>query len=287
MSVTSPSKDLEDDVISVPDDVCFKEKTRLCRWGAGCSDNTMNSSRSSRLRGDSADDCAPCRAPSSARPARCLPSAKAERLASLQSGIDVHAIRLLPVKFDTSDGKKHQLATNMATPLSQVLELDNNTTTKTVTAVFCIRRAGCGSCRDHGMELAKIAKQFDGDGGGDGVQLIGILKKDDANAELIEEFYREYFPFPIYQDEQWDAFKFLGRREISAWNLLAQVPRLVKRYHEKNIKNTAFGGDIFTQGGILLFDVTGKLRYVYYEQYGEELDVESLTWAMRACQTEK
>jgi hypothetical protein len=59
------------------------------------------------------------------------------------------------------------------------------------------------------------------------------------------------------------------------------------RYHEKNIKNVPFGGDIFTQGGVLLFDVTGKLRYVYYEQYGEELDVQALTWALQQCQATK
>ena len=44
--------------------------------------------------------------------------------------------------------------------------------------------------------------------------------------------------------------------------------------------------DIWTQGGLLLFDKRGKLRFAYYESYGDELNIEEIRRAIRAIQEE-
>lgn len=257
-----------------PTIIHVKKDTLLCRW----EDDIPTSS------------CEGCDPPS--QPTRqkspCRNAGK-QRLASLRSGVNINSIRLLPVKFDPQKQGKCKMATNLATPLSKVLALHSsgdNDKSDSPTAVFCIRRAGCGSCRDHGRQLAKVAKQVS-EQTQSKVRLVGIVKKTDAPEGLLEEFYKEYFPFPIYQDEEWDAFKFLGHRKISPWQLLSTQPRLLKRYQERKVKNVPFGGDIFTQGGVLLFDGTGTLRYVYYEEYGHELDTEALTWALQECQRKR
>jgi hypothetical protein len=49
---------------------------------------------------------------------------------------------------------------------------------------------------------------------------------------------------------------------------------MIKRYNKNKINNVPFGGDIRTQGGVLIFDKQGELRYAYHENYGEELNLE-------------
>jgi len=85
----------------------------------------------------------------------------------------------------------------------------------------------------------------------------------------------------LYKDERWDLFVHAcGNRKLSVWKLIAKVPQLTLRYAKKNIRNIPFGGDLFTRGGVLIFDKMGKLRFVYNEKYGDEFDLEALRWAI-------
>ena len=57
---------------------------------------------------------------------------------------------------------------------------------------------------------------------------------------------------------------------------IAFLPKLTIRYRRKKIENVPFGGDLFTQGGVLVFDKEGNLRFTYHERYGEPFDVKLL-----------
>jgi len=135
-----------------------------------------------------------------------------------------------------------------------------------VTLLFCVRRAGCGLCREHGLQLTEIAKRQQD------VKIAGIIKETGVDDDALIQFYTDYFNFPLYRDDDWQVCKALGDRKISVWKLLACVPKLAKRYAAKGIDNVPLGGDIFTHGGILVFDKNQRLRFVYYEKYGDELD---------------
>jgi hypothetical protein len=135
-----------------------------------------------------------------------------------------------------------------------------------VTIIFAIRRPGCGACREHGLQLTKIAQEEE-------VCLVGAIKQLDIHNKALLEFYEKYFKYPIYRDEKWLIYHALGGRKITFWKLLTSARKLGKRYKEKNIQNIPFGGDIWTEGGILIFDQKGDLRYTYYETYGEEMNM--------------
>ena len=146
-----------------------------------------------------------------------------------------------------------------------------------VTIVFAIRRPGCGACREHGLQLAKLRKQ-------ENFTLLGCVKETNVDNDALLEFYQEYFHFPIYKDEGWEIYRAMGGRKIPFFQLIRKGLAIQKRYKRKNIKNIPFGGDIWTQGGLLLFDKHGKLRYAYYENYGDEIDMEEVRNAIHAIE---
>lgn len=56
---------------------------------------------------------------------------------------------------------------------------------------------------------------------------------------------------------------------------------------KKLIKSEGGGSDMRTQGGVLIYDRTGTLRYAYQEQYGEPLDMESIKVAIDEAQVDE
>ena len=227
--------------------------------------------------------------------------------ASMQTGVNIGSIVLQPLQFHKPQGDEQAalqpVTLASASTLSDVIltrrrpvddarsltgidaSIHNDDTQ--LTAVFCIRRAGCGSCREQGMQLGQLTEELAQGENGIKVNLFGIIKDNTGACEqekldtLVSEFYSDYFPYPLYQDKDWDAFKFLGNRKLSVWKILQAAPKLAGRFSEKEIDQHPFGGDIFTQGGVLLFDRAGQLKYVYYERYGDELDMEALRWAIQ------
>ena len=145
-----------------------------------------------------------------------------------------------------------------------------------VTVVFCIRRAGCGSCREHALQLSEMARTTEN------INVFGILKETNVEDDALEVFHRKYFHFPLYRDDgEWSIFKnLLGDRKLTVWRMFQKAPALARRYSRKGIENIPFGGDLWTKGGILIFDRTGTLRFVYYEQYGDELDEMAIRWGI-------
>jgi len=176
-----------------------------------------------------------------------------------------------------------------------------------VTLLFAVRRSGCGNCREQAVALGKLTKKLPFN-----VSLKGVIKPEPVRKELLEEFC-SYFPFDLYEDKDWKLFHALGNRKLSLWKLLSKGPGLEVRYAKNGIVNRPLGGkfircrchcstmpvkimivtyacycyslvhtpgDLFTHGGILIFDKKGRVRFVYYEKFGAELDMEALEWAV-------
>lgn len=303
--------------------IYVKEKTFLCRWGredegfcriqsqqpqqrklkrqaptAGASDKDNKGVDHEQQEGDA------------------LPHEKYKD-ASEKSGIQLGSVSLVPLRFPTAQvaGKQIKKAHEdpcqpFSTILSQLGKKDtasnanNNgssssspqkesssssaSATAAVKIAYCVRREGCGACRMHGQALTELTQTLEN------VQVMGIIKEpknsqqaeSDAANLALANFREKYFPFPLFRDTQWDVFKFLGDRKLSNATLVARAPKLVRLYAQKNIENVIFDGgkDVYTQGGILVFDAQSKLRYVYYDRYGDELDVDALRLAIEDCQ---
>jgi hypothetical protein len=159
--------------------------------------------------------------------------------------------------------------------LRKILHRERKKLPAEVTVVFVVRRPGCGACRDHGRQLTSLLINMSH------VNAIGIIKEIDVDNKALLEFYEEYFKYPIYKDENWFIFKkIFGDRKIPILKLLCTFYKMTKRYKERKIVNRPFGGDIFTQGGVLIFDKEGTLRHVFYENYTEDFDLEEMKSAI-------
>jgi len=157
-----------------------------------------------------------------------------------------------------------------------------------VTLVFAIRRTGCGSCREHARDLLSLEKQQNQKDGGDGgvgdrkLSLLGIIKSTEHPDRLLN-FYNDYFKKPIYKDTKWNIYHALGNRKISFWEFLRKLIPQMKKYKKRNVVNQAYDpqGDVWTQGGVLLFNKAGQLKFVYYETFGESLDLDVIRNAIK------
>ena len=211
----------------------------------------------------SATPVGPCRRPPS-------------RTKGYHDNLDLHEIPLKPISFE---GKKAKEA--IAQPLQEVVMAGCSTDKSAVNVLFAIRRPGCGQCREHGMQLAEICQS------NPNVNLMGVIKDTVGIHQSIFEFYSNYFTFPLYKDEGWNLYHTIGNKKLNLFKMVSKAPALEVRYAKKGIRNIPFGGDLFTQGGVLIFDKQGKLRFVYYETYGKPLDMDALQWAIeQANQTE-
>mmetsp|Transcript_6444 Transcript_6444/g.13289 ORF Transcript_6444/g.13289 Transcript_6444/m.13289 type:complete len:483 (+) Transcript_6444:115-1563(+) len=186
---------------------------------------------------------------------------------------------VVEIKYDSPQSLDSLVSSKQITPAPNTVTSNNG-----ATLVFCIRRSGCGVCRGHGMQLSELAANFRD------VTMLGVVKPEAVPEAQLLEFYTDYFNFPLYQDDDWKLFSALGDRQLSLWKLLKCIPKLAKRNEGKQIHNIPFGGDIWTHGGLLIFDAAGRVRFVYYEKYGEELDTEAIAWAIdqaRQCPLNK
>ena len=114
------------------------------------------------------------------------------------------------------------------------------------------------------------------------VSLLGVIGPEPVPESTVLEFYTDYLKFRLYQDDDWQLFTALGNRHFSLWSLLSQALVLELRNRRKGMRSVpiSVGGDIWTQGGILIFDKAQRLRFVYRKMYGDELDKEAIVWAI-------
>ena len=112
----------------------------------------------------------------------------------------------------------------------------------------------------------------------------GTVKEIGVDDEGLLEFYQDYFTFPLYRDVDRSIYAAFGSRKIAltTWNPL----RLWKGYKEmgrrisgKQIEGN-YKGEGMIQGGILVFDATGALRYAYEEDIGSPLELADIRAAV-------
>ena len=151
-------------------------------------------------------------------------------------------VPLTPIRCLNTNGTVVCEDGGSARPLGDVTLKEQFTGGEDVTLVFCIRRAGCGSCREHALQLSKLARM-------EQTNIFGILKETNVEDEALEIFHRKYFHFPLYKDGDWTLFKdLLGDQKLTVWKMFQKAPALAKRYSKKNIENIPFGGDLWTKG---------------------------------------
>lgn len=156
----------------------------------------------------------------------------------------------------------------------QAIKAERSLKSADVTILFAIRRPGCANCREYGVALDQLSQEDPR------VCVVGAVKETGvADAELLR-FYEEYFRKPIYLDEKWNLFHAMGGKKLSWPQLIRGYLRSEKRYKRKGIANKKFGGDLYTQGGVLIFDRKGRLRFALAEEYGYELDVDAIKEAI-------
>lgn len=178
--------------------------------------------------------------------------------------------------------------------------------------VFIVRRPGWVLCREHGQQLTDLKqKKFaaekqqdntDGNNGNntknsdnqylEGFELFGIVKETGVDDAGLTEFYKDYYPFPLYRDENLDFYRSFGEsKKITdemSWTMLlnpfkiySSVKNLGNRMKSKGIEGNMIGEGLKT-GGIIIFDTNGQPKYCYPEITGSELVVDDLLAAVQS-----
>ena len=120
-----------------------------------------------------------------------------------------------------------------------------------------------------------------------------------TDAELgVQEFQNEYFPFPLWLDEEQGFYKALGNRQITkdlegTWNpfkFFEGLKAIGVRLQEKNVKGVA-GGNGLVLGGIIVINPSAKddeaIVYTYPEATGKEIPEDDIIDAVKAARKEK
>jgi len=156
-------------------------------------------------------------------------------------------------------------------------------------------------CREQGQQLSQLAaKDGNGDGGGgggsgsflEGFGLFGVVKETGVDDVGLMEFQRDYFPYPLYKDENLVFYNdFFGRRKLklSTWNpirLYRGYKEMSQRLKEKNLQGNLTGEGL-VQGGIIVFGKDGKAKYTYEEETGSEIPVQDILASLNAVRNEE
>ena len=174
---------------------------------------------------------------------------------------------LIPLAFDHENETidSSQAPTNFANILKSVNDRP--------TLCLVLRRPGCCFCREDGMELTKLEKK-------ENINLVGIVK-DLKDYQGLRVFHKDYFSFPIFRDVDLQTVKSLGNRSVG-WSVLKLYfgphQRVVKKGIQFNMKRWLDA----VQGGVLIFDRNGDLRYAFHEMYGDELCANDICLALEA-----
>jgi hypothetical protein len=156
--------------------------------------------------------------------------------------------------------------------------------------IFAVRRPGCVLCREHGQQLLHLSARDDQPL--DGFNLFGVIKESGVDDLGLEEFHSQYFPFPLYLDEDLKLYEAFGNGTILAalpWNpikIYRGMKDLSNRLKEKKISGN-MKGDGYTTGGILILDADGEPKYMYKEETGIPIDEEIFLQALLQVRDEQ
>ena len=152
---------------------------------------------------------------------------------------------------------------------------------------FCVF-VGNTVCREHAQQLTRAfaAKNNTDDGNHASNRncptLWGVVKETGVDDGGLTEFYQDYFAHQdLYLDETMATYQALGLRKIkiTTWNPFKWIRAylaLRKRLKQaRNLKGN-MKGEGLVQGGIILLDAEGHVRYARVEETGTPLDIEEL-----------
>lgn len=148
-----------------------------------------------------------------------------------------------------------------------------------ISVVFVVRRPGCSACREHGQQLTELASEIRD------ASFWSIVKETGVEEQGILTFFQDYFRFPMYKDEKWLTYKAMGDRKLTPMKLLKRFLSAKGRWEKKGIPNRLKGGDLWVQGGVLIYQKS-KLRYAYEEKYAKELNIGDIRAAIMSLQQE-
>jgi AhpC/TSA antioxidant enzyme len=148
---------------------------------------------------------------------------------------------------------------------------------------FVVRRPGCVLCREHALQLVQMYTEksvvpF---------HLWGIVKETGVDDIGLMEFHSTYFQMlPLYHDPQNAIYEAFGRRSIlklRTWNPISIYRGFVdigRRLSAQNITGN-YKGEGIIQGGILIFDSKGTLRYSINKEIGQPFDMNFIYKSLR------
>jgi hypothetical protein len=148
------------------------------------------------------------------------------------------------------------------------------------TVCLVMRRPGCPFCREDALELSRYFHRQQNTT--EPFHLMGIVK-DASDVDGLHELFTKYFAHPIYRDVGLETFRGLGWRSIS-WRQWLNLPAGTMRVRAKNITYNMEGTNDTIQGGVLIFDGRGTLRYAYREIYADQLVLDDIRAAVVSVQ---
>jgi hypothetical protein len=117
-------------------------------------------------------------------------------------------------------------------------------------------------------------------------KMWGVVKETGVDDEGLSKFYNDYFTYPLYKDEGLVLYnKFFGQRKIklttyNPFKLYKGYTDMNKRLKEKSGLDGNMTGEGMIQGGLIIFDKEGNVRYAYEEIIGDELMIDDIVAAL-------
>jgi len=146
-----------------------------------------------------------------------------------------------------------------------------------VTIVFAIRRVGCKTCREHALQLLSLEEEDKK------LSLIGIVK-DTKNNDGLLNFYNNYFRRPIYKDKKWSIINYMNNRKKNPLTIVKKHLFTIRNRKEDNAYCTnelGKGDEMWTQGGVLIFDKNYELQYIFNQTNEKSLDLNLIRKAIK------
>lgn len=135
-------------------------------------------------------------------------------------------------------------------------------------------------CREDALELSRF-QQHESCTLKQPLHLIGIVRDMSDHQGMHEMFTQYFFRHPLYWDVGMKTYRGLGNRAIP-FGKFRELDEPTRRIQEKNIQYNLKGWSYIIQGGVLIFDSLGKLRYAYRENYSDQLRIEDVIAAVHA-----
>jgi hypothetical protein len=190
---------------------------------------------------------------------------------------------LVPILDYGNDPITGQVTLNVGEPTTLRNAALSDRTPNIPSVCFVVRRPGCVLCRENGLQLVKMYT----DSADTPFHLWGIVKEIGVDDSGLMEFHSTYFnKLPLYHDPQNAIYDAFGRRSIlklRTWNPISIYRGFVdvgRRLSSQNITGN-YKGEGIIQGGILIFDPSGVLRYSINEEVGRPFDMDVIYQALQ------